>query len=103
MSNWFDIPLIRAAYLEEISMISYLLDQGIDINIQDRDGYNALLIASLYGHENVVSYLIERGADISRSNNVRIIVKESLSYQFSLDGLLLFWPLQMGERELCLF
>lgn len=50
--------------------VTYLLDQGVDINYQKPDmvypyGATPLTVATRMGHLSMVKYLIERGADIS--------------------------------------
>lgn len=36
----------------------------VDINYQDPDGYSGLMLASVYGHNHVVEYLIEKNAKL---------------------------------------
>ncbi len=74
MSYWINIPLIVSAYTGDESRVFRLLSQGEDINIQCCNGCTPLILASMKGHERIVSLLIERGANISHKNRVRVII-----------------------------
>ncbi len=52
-----------------IEMINLLLDNGADINHQDRINWNALMKAADKGHADVVARLLERGADYTITDN----------------------------------
>ena len=51
------------------STIRLLLDHGADVNIQRKNGLNALMLASQNGHESMVRLLLEYGADKELKNN----------------------------------
>ncbi|WEA39320.1 ankyrin repeat domain-containing protein [Lysinibacillus fusiformis] len=69
------------------NMVTYLLDQGVDINYQKPDMVypyepTPLTIATRMGHIAMVRYLVERGADISltekdgeRAYNIAVSIK----------------------------
>ena len=42
---------------------------GADIEVRDDDGNTPLIYASIYGHIEIVKYLIDQGADIEIRNN----------------------------------
>lgn len=44
-------------------MVEYLLQSGVDPNLQDRDGNTALHLAAFLGHSSVVSLLLRTGGD----------------------------------------
>ena len=45
-----------------------LLKQGANANLQNEDGYTALLIAVSSGNKEIVQLLLENGADINIKN-----------------------------------
>ena len=63
--------LINASDNEELKR---LLENGIDINAKDGDGWTALMDASNKGNLEIAKYLLENGADInSQSNTVGLL------------------------------
>ncbi|XP_065834043.1 fibronectin type 3 and ankyrin repeat domains protein 1-like [Oscarella lobularis] len=57
-------PLIRtAAVTGHVGIARILLAFDADIDAKDSDGRTALMIASLNGHKDLVSFLVEKGAD----------------------------------------
>ena len=64
-----ETPLIRAAWSGHLEVVKYLVEQGADVNKTVRDSYslnsekrNALRMAKRGNHNQVVSYLISKGA-----------------------------------------
>ncbi|CAH2060663.1 unnamed protein product, partial [Iphiclides podalirius] len=55
---------LRAARAGQIEKIISLLEQGVDINVSNANGLNAIHLASKDGHVEVVRELLERGAAI---------------------------------------
>lgn len=48
-------------------MTQYLVDQGVDVNAtQRRSGFTPLMVASCYGRNEIVIFLLEKGADKNR-------------------------------------
>ena len=49
-------------------MVKYLVEKGANLDLQDKDGWNALMIASLYSNTDssidTVKYLVEKGANL---------------------------------------
>ena len=45
----------------KISLAKLLISKGCDINAADKDGENALHVASKEGHKDIVKLLIEKG------------------------------------------
>ena len=63
--------LMNASDNEELKR---LLENGIDINAKDGDGWTALMDASNKGNLEIAKYLLENGADInSQSNTVGLL------------------------------
>ncbi|KAK6496051.1 hypothetical protein TWF481_002076 [Arthrobotrys musiformis] len=58
-------PLYYAAFGGLLDAVEYLISQGAEINLQGRDGGNALVGASAGGHENVVEFLLNHHADVN--------------------------------------
>ena len=52
----------------DLSIIKLLIDSGIEINAQDKNGYTALMEATISGNYETVKLLIESGADINIKN-----------------------------------
>jgi ankyrin repeat protein len=48
-----------------LSEVRHLLDAGTDVNLKDKDGVTPLHVASVYGHLDLVTELIQRGADLN--------------------------------------
>ena len=46
-----------------------LIEEGADVNVQDSEGWTALLYASSYGYTEIAQLLIEAGADVNTRNN----------------------------------
>lgn len=49
-------------------IVELLLKQGANANLQNEDGYTALLIAVSSGNKEIVQLLLENGADINIKN-----------------------------------
>ena len=63
--------LITASRNGEIDKVKQLLEQeGIDVNVQNFEGYTALMLASMYGYADVVELLLEQeGIDVNAQNS----------------------------------
>lgn len=59
-------PLIRAATLGHIQLVSYLLDHGASVNESNKDGFTPLLAAALNGQEATVQLLLDLGTDVDQ-------------------------------------
>ena len=60
--------LVAAAWDGFTDLVSQLLDNGTDINIQDETGRTALIAATDQGYHGVVSLLLDRGADPNKKD-----------------------------------
>lgn len=58
-------PLIIAAANGHFKIVKFLVSEGADINLGDRENTSALQNATLAGHEKIVKYLLSQGADIN--------------------------------------
>lgn len=64
------MKLPEQAFAGNLIVVRRLLDRGADINQRyHTGGFTALMFASKFGHEAVVQLLIERGADVTITNN----------------------------------
>ena len=60
---------MNGAWSGQTLAVRSLLESGrVDADMHYQDGTTALMVSSLAGHENVVSLLLEHGADVNRSN-----------------------------------
>jgi hypothetical protein len=57
--------MLLAAATRNTEVLKAALDAGADINAANVEGYTALMFAAAYNSAGIVSFLIERGADIS--------------------------------------
>ena len=54
-----------AARYGHIDIVKYLVEKGAKINLQDNNGYTALILAAYWGEIDKVRYLVKQGADIN--------------------------------------
>ena len=62
---YVDVNIHKAARDGNIDAIKLLLKKHVDINIQDKNGLTALMLASRNGHHHVVKLLLKENADIN--------------------------------------
>ena len=73
-SSFADIneDFLKAANLGRIAEVQKLLDAGADVNIQDKEGFTALMLSAWYGSTEVytqtVQALIDASADVNARN-----------------------------------
>ena len=60
-----ELFLIEAAEKNDILGVKMWLMAGADINAKDKWGNTALMLASRYGHTDIVKMLIEAGANVN--------------------------------------
>ena len=53
-------------------LIKLLVESGANINLEDNDGYTALMRSVYYKHTEIVSLLLSHGADIDKLDNVKL-------------------------------
>jgi hypothetical protein len=52
----------------DINEIINLIDNGIDVNIKNNDGFTGLMLACINGHFDIVKLIVDKGADFSIAN-----------------------------------
>ncbi len=62
-------PLMKASHLGEREAVRRLIEAGADLNARNADGNNALWLACVGGHPNIVDMLAEAGIDIDNRND----------------------------------
>ena len=67
-SNFDQINLFLAAQKGQIPMMQGLIDRSVSRHERNREGNTLLHIASAYGQEEVVKWLLDKGADIHAKN-----------------------------------
>ena len=62
--------LVQAAAQDKRNFVVLLLREGYDVNYQTRGGSTPLSGASVEGHQEMVSFLISKGADVNRKDGL---------------------------------
>ena len=62
--------LVQAAATNERMLLLALLDAGVDVNAPGNQSIRALHQAAFYGHEELVDVLLERGADLTLTDDL---------------------------------
>jgi hypothetical protein len=60
--------LLKAAGGDDISQVKDLLDEGLDVNGKNKNGWSALMIAASQGNMEMLKLLIEKGAAVDEKN-----------------------------------
>ncbi|WP_167496567.1 ankyrin repeat domain-containing protein [Desulfopila sp. IMCC35006] len=68
-SPFVTIDLLEAAARGDLTGVKNLLDQGADVNVKNKDGITALMLASADGYKDIVELLLTQGADVNGLNN----------------------------------
>ncbi|SFJ75093.1 ankyrin repeat domain-containing protein [Thermoflavimicrobium dichotomicum] len=90
-NDFAETPLITAVWDERIDVVKFLLEQGVDVNHQDRDGNSALHVAAALGSEKMAKLLLSAGADVHLQNEDEItpLIDAVKNNQISVVPLLL--------------
>ncbi len=77
--------LLHAAYYGHIKKVQSLLDRGVDVNFQNEgDGASALQVASQRGRKEIVTLLLNRGANVnlqSKEGDTALLAASFNGYQ----------------------
>lgn len=63
--------LFLAAYYGRLDVIKILIENSVDINTKDADGFTPLMYAAIKNQFNIIKYLIEMGADANIKNDYK--------------------------------
>ena len=63
-------PLIQALLAKQEAIFNLLVEQGADINLVDKEGMSAIVLAVFLGADGPVKRLIEKGAELDSNANV---------------------------------
>lgn len=70
MDKGADIFLIHvAAGMGDLTQIKAFIENGIDVNTRNKDGFTPLYAACSRGHADVVKFLIDNGADVNAKDD----------------------------------
>jgi ankyrin repeat protein len=94
--NGYDADLFDAAEFGDIEYAKLLLGhpgcdgKPIDVNAQDTEGTTILMLASYYGHEDMVRLILEHGADpnLKDSKGRTALMRAGSSNHTNVVGLL---------------
>jgi len=65
----FDVtPLTFACKNNNENIVRWLIENGADVNKENKDGNTSLIEACYYGNDNIIKLLIENGADVNKEN-----------------------------------
>ena len=77
--------LCIAAEKNHLNVVRYLVEQGADMEMEDRYGMTPLINASFYGHIEVVRYLLEQGGDRDKATEFGMTSLHSAVEQGQLE------------------
>ena len=70
LSDDTNVLMLYAAISSDLDVVKALVDIGIDLNAQNKQGYTALMFAAAYNSPEVVRFLLGQGADTSVTAHV---------------------------------
>lgn len=83
-------PLVRAAAAGRLSVLQYLLSKKSSLTAVDYNGNNALMWATINGHEQTVTYLVKLGFDLEakREDGKTVFGLAKLYHQTGIERIL---------------
>ncbi len=69
-------PLMISVYYSSIDNVKYLLENGADVNYQNKEGYSAIAYAAITGQKEIFDLLVKYGAE----TDIRIKNKELIEW-----------------------
>lgn len=61
--------LLSAVESENLELVNFLLDSGVDVDVRDSDNNTPLLIACREGYNKIAKALVDAGADVDAEND----------------------------------
>ncbi|MCP4159761.1 MAG: hypothetical protein GY760_06785 [Deltaproteobacteria bacterium] len=77
----YPLKILKKEDAEKIALL--LIEKGADLTIQDENGDSLLLHASRIGYLRVVKKLVEKGMDVNKKSDSKLILDEALSNEHS--------------------
>lgn len=53
----------------KLDSVKFLVENGANIEVKNKDGYTPLIVASWNGHLEIVKFLVEKGANVEAKND----------------------------------
>lgn len=82
--------LLEATAQGNVEVMSFLINEGADVNAVDKDGWTALMGATVQGHLDSLKLLLEHGASVNAKNNsgeTALVMATRLKYSEITDHL----------------
>jgi len=83
--------IFEASKRGDLKSVQQYIENGVDINLLNDDGFTAIMLASIDGHLEIVKYLVENGANV----NIKITSNEGDYWRTSLHFATLFRHLEV--------
>ncbi|OUS00166.1 hypothetical protein A9Q84_03005 [Halobacteriovorax marinus] len=96
-------PLMEAAGSENFAVLKYLVESGANIHTENKLGADALTMALGGAHEEMVSLLISRGANVNHTwnkNNFSYLMNAARSGHLEVAKLLLNGKAKINQQDL---
>ena len=61
-SEWLQKQFFNAARTGNVKILKFFAAADVDLNVQDRKGYSALILSAYHGHQGAVDFLLAEGA-----------------------------------------
>ena len=92
-------PMHDAVIQGDLEAVRRHLDSGVPVDLQDDDGYTALLRASHFNRKEVAQLLIDRGADLNvQDKEGWTALKEAVARGFHEVAVVLEQAAQKAEK-----
>ena len=71
-ANTIDTDLFKAATIGNKELVESLIQQGADVNAQNKEGATALMLAAGKGNKDIAELLIQHGANVNIRSNENV-------------------------------
>ena len=69
LTTGIDRSVFAAAKIGNSEVINEFLKHGFPVDVRNQDGYTPLMMATYYGHQDIVTTLLAKGADRCARDN----------------------------------